>query len=158
MQEIQEMQVRSQGREDPWRRKWQPTAVFCRRKILAWTEEPSGLQVYTFTRESDTNDKPHTLRTHCKHRRLHSLLHDDLNVKEIQERGRICILRADSLCCTVSENYHNIVKWLYSNKNICQMNEWMHEYMNVCMEACDTNSGDRHIQWKLNLLPSPTTT
>ena len=64
----------------------------------------------THSQESDTNDKPHTLRTHCKHRGLHSLLHDDLNVKEIQERGDVCILKADSLCCTVSKNYHNIVK------------------------------------------------
>ena len=43
MQETQETGVQSLGREDPWRRKWQPTPVFLAWKI-PWTEEPGGLQ------------------------------------------------------------------------------------------------------------------
>ena len=34
-------------------------------------------------------------------RELYSMLCGDLNGKEIQKRGDICILIADSLCCTV---------------------------------------------------------
>ena len=37
------MQVQSLGREDPLRRKWQPTPV-CLPGESPWTEEPGGLQ------------------------------------------------------------------------------------------------------------------
>ena len=37
-----EAQVRSLGREDPWRRAWQPTLVFLPGES-PWTEEPGGL-------------------------------------------------------------------------------------------------------------------
>ena len=36
------MQVQSPGQEIPWRRKWQPSAVFSWK--TPWTEEPGGLQ------------------------------------------------------------------------------------------------------------------
>jgi len=39
----QEIQVQSLGRENPQRRKWQPTPVFLPEKI-PWTEEPGRLQ------------------------------------------------------------------------------------------------------------------
>ena len=32
LREMRETQVRSLGREDPWRRKWQPTPIFLPRK------------------------------------------------------------------------------------------------------------------------------
>ena len=38
------------------------------------------------------------------HRELYSMLSGDLNGKEIQKRGDICIRIADSLCCTVETN------------------------------------------------------
>ena len=44
------------------------------------------------------------------------MLCGDLNGKEIQNSGAICIYMADSLCCTVEND--NIVKQLYSNKKI----------------------------------------
>ena len=43
MQETQEVRVRSLGREDPWRKKWQPIPVFLSGES-PWTEEPGGLQ------------------------------------------------------------------------------------------------------------------
>lgn len=39
----------------------------------------------------------------------------DLNGKEIQKEGEICIRTVDSLCCTIEANI-NIVKQLHSNK------------------------------------------
>ena len=39
----------------------------------------------------------------------------DLNGKEIQKEGEICIRIVDSLCCTIETNI-NIVKQLHSNK------------------------------------------
>ena len=41
------------------------------------------------------------------------MLCGDLNEKEIQKRGDICILIADSVCCTAEAN--NTVKQLYPN-------------------------------------------
>ena len=41
------------------------------------------------------------------------MLCGDLNGKEIQKRGDMCIRVADSVCCTVEDN---IVKQLYTNK------------------------------------------
>ena len=43
MQEPHEMQFRSLGWEDPWRRKWWPTPVFLPGESPC-TEEPGGLQ------------------------------------------------------------------------------------------------------------------
>ena len=43
MQATQEVQVRSLGREDSWRKKWQPIPVFLSGES-PWTEEPGGLQ------------------------------------------------------------------------------------------------------------------
>ena len=40
---VQETWVRSLGREDPWRKAWQPTPVFLPGES-PWTEEPGGLQ------------------------------------------------------------------------------------------------------------------
>jgi len=37
-------------------------------------------------------------------REPHSLLCGDLNGKEIQKRGDVCVQTADSLCCTVGAN------------------------------------------------------
>ena len=48
-------------------------------------------------------------------RELYSVLCGDLNGKETQKIGHICICVADSLCCTAKPN--NFVKQLYSNKN-----------------------------------------
>ena len=44
------------------------------------------------------------------------MLCGDLNGKEIQKRGDICILIADSLCYKAETN--TIVKQLYSNKDV----------------------------------------
>ena len=41
---MQEMQVRSLGGEDPWRRKWQPTPVFLPGESHGQREEPGGLR------------------------------------------------------------------------------------------------------------------
>ena len=38
------------------------------------------------------------------HRELCSVLCGDLNGKEIQKRGDVCIQIADSLCCTAENN------------------------------------------------------
>ena len=46
---------------------------------------------------------------------LYSMLSVDLNRKEIQKRGDICIHIADSLCCTIETN--NILKQLYPDEN-----------------------------------------
>ena len=57
MQETQEMQVQSLGREDPWRRKWQPVPVFLPGK-------PHGAWwaiVYRVAKELDTTEQ---LSTH----------------------------------------------------------------------------------------------
>ena len=43
------------------------------------------------------------------------MLYSDLNEKEIQKRGDVCIHIADSLCCTAETN---IVKKPHSNKKI----------------------------------------
>ena len=39
-----------------------------------------------------------------QHRKLSSVLHGDLNGKEILKRGDMCIHVADSLCCTAEIN------------------------------------------------------
>ena len=44
--------VRSLGRENPWRRKWQPTPVLLPGEF-PWTEEPGGLQSMGSQRVSD---------------------------------------------------------------------------------------------------------
>ena len=44
------------------------------------------------------------------------MLYGDLNGKEIQKRGDICIHMTGSLCCTAENN--NIVNQLYSNKKL----------------------------------------
>ena len=49
---MQEMQVRSLGREDPLERKRQPTTVFLAWEI-PWTVEPRRLQPMGVTRELD---------------------------------------------------------------------------------------------------------
>ena len=49
------------------------------------------------------------------YRELYSKVCGDLNGKEIQKRGNMCIHIADSLCCRAETN--NIVKQIHSNKN-----------------------------------------
>ena len=39
-----------------------------------------------------------------EHRELYSVLCDDLNGREIQNRGDIRMWKADSFCCTVETN------------------------------------------------------
>ena len=48
------------------------------------------------------------------HRELYLMHRGDLNGKEVQKGGDICITMADSSCCAVEIN--NIAKQLYSNK------------------------------------------
>ena len=49
----------------------------------------------------------------AQHREPYSKLFGELNGKEIQKGGDVCICMADSLCCTAETN---IVKQLFSNK------------------------------------------
>ena len=44
------------------------------------------------------------MRTYCIAQGTLLMLCGDLNEKEIQERGDICVRRADSLCCTAGTN------------------------------------------------------
>ena len=41
-----------------------------------------------------------------QHRELYSVLCGDLNGKEIQKGGDVCIYGADSLCCAAETNKH----------------------------------------------------
>ena len=50
------------------------------------------------------------MRTYYIAQELYTVLCGDLNGKEIQKRGGICVHIADSLCCTVETN-----RTLYSN-------------------------------------------
>ena len=50
------------------------------------------------------------MRTYYIAQELYAVLCGDLNGKEIQKRGGICVHIADSLCCTVETN-----RTLYSN-------------------------------------------
>ena len=56
---MQETQVPSLGREDPWRRKWQPTPVLLPGKSHGWSSmvgySPRG------HKESDTTERVHFL-------------------------------------------------------------------------------------------------
>ena len=58
MQEMKEMRVWSLGREDPWRRKWQPTPVFLPGK----SHRQRNLVGYSSwgCKESDTTARAHT--------------------------------------------------------------------------------------------------
>ena len=64
MQETQEMQVRSLGREDPWKKKWQPTPVFLSKKFYG----QRGLAGYSpwGCRESDMTKQLSTHKTKKK--------------------------------------------------------------------------------------------
>ena len=55
--------------------------------------------IYTTKRKIDSQ-----WEAAAQHRELYSVLRGDLNEKEIQKRGDICIPIADSLCCTVYTN------------------------------------------------------
>ena len=61
------------------------------------------------------------MRAYCVAWELGSVLFGDLNGKEIQKRGHICVRRADSLCCaaettsTLSSNYTPVT---FKNKSI----------------------------------------
>ena len=70
-----------------------------------------GIYIYTLS-----GIKQKTKRNNCIHRKLNSVLYGDLNGKEIQKRGDICIHMTGSLCCTAENN--NIVNQLYSNKKL----------------------------------------
>ena len=102
----------------PWRRERLPTPIF-------WPREFHGLYSSCCRKKSDTTERlPLSLyillrikqmANEIQHQELYSVLCGDLNRKEIQKRGDICICIADSLCCTVE---NNIIKQLYSNKNL----------------------------------------
>ena len=85
---------------------------------IQWIEEPSRLQSLGLhrVRHNWSDLAQHsTMRTYYIAQELYSVLYGDLNGKEIQKRGDMCICIADSLCCTVE--IYNIVKQLYSNTN-----------------------------------------
>ena len=89
-----------------WRREWQPTLVFLpeeshRQRSLAGYS-PQG------RKESDTTEQ--LTHSHSRweppvwHRELSSVLCGELNGKEIQETGDVCICIEDSLSCIVETN------------------------------------------------------
>ena len=55
------------------------------------------------------------MRSTVEHRELYSVLCGDLDGKETQKSGNICILPADSLCCTADTD--NIAKQVYADRN-----------------------------------------
>ena len=66
------------------------------------------------------------------------MLCGDLNGKEIQKRGDICVHIADSLCSTVETN--NITEQLHSNKIFLKMQCFLNLKSMVKCKEKDTNS------------------
>ena len=96
----QETWVPSLGQEDPLEKE---IATDC--SILAWRitwiEEPSRLQSLGLhrVRHNWSDLAQHsTMRTYYIAQELYSVLYGDLNGKEIQKRGDMCICITDSLC------------------------------------------------------------